>query len=262
MKRTPCLIAALMLLAGLTQPVLAQRILSDDELLSQTRHAWQRGDWVSVYGHLMAYVQRGPAEMSDASYAGEIRDALGAAYRNARAVQTAARRDDDSAGFYGKGDTAASAAAFDLPAKPRKPRAYRMECRGGGQMSANYYPRGGHVLLQINLRKAPFAARARAPAPGECAWVDRPIGQKEPFWLEWRFSRSEHGIDRIMFGSDKGVRGLSLQPNTTKYVSALIMEVEGTRLERLVSAIHRGDRFAVDCYNDRSGHFIVTRVYP
>ena len=137
-------------------------------------------------------------------------------------------------------------------------RSYRMECRGGGEMSANYYP-GETVRLEIHFSKAPTAARATPPGLGECTWVDRPINAEEPYWLAWRFPQKERRIGRIMFGSASGSAGVHLQPNPdSEYVSALIMEVSDPQLRQLIDAIHRGYPFAVQCYNDGTEMFFVT----
>jgi hypothetical protein len=103
---------------------------------------------------------------------------------------------------------------------------------------------------------------AASPGPGECTWVDRPIDAQEPFWLVWRFSERARTIERIMFGSAEGRSGVYLPPNQSgsEYVTAMIMEVQDPQLRRLIDAIHLGHPFAVECYNDGSGMFVVTRL--
>jgi hypothetical protein len=259
--------ASALLAAAIAAPeAAAQRILTSEQLLTEARSAGRSNDWVGAFGYLMAYVQRDPAEMAAADYQRQILEALNAAGYNARVAAVPRGGGGASAGVSGKGDTVAGTGAagsfrrFDVPAASGHPGAYRMECRGGGRMHANYYPSGEAVQLKIHFAKARAAARDRPPGPGECAWLDRPVHPDEPFWLRWRFSRRDQGIGRIMFGSADGVPGLGLQPSRSDDVPGLIMETTGRPLAPLIEAIHRGRPFAVECYNDRQGGFVVTRV--
>ncbi len=262
-------VLALALSLALVAPTMtrAEPVISTEQLFDKAHRAWSRADYVSTYGYLMAFVQRDPPQMTDGGFAGQIEGWLDAAYSNAAAAAVAGG--GLPAGVEAKGDFAGPSNGgrprvdFDPPARlaPRQPRSYRLECRGGGRMSANYYPGSGSHRLEIHFDKAPRAARQRPPGPGQCAWVDRPVAQDEPWWLTWRFDASEQTLQRLMFGARGGNTGLSLLPNTTKYVSGLIMEVQGRQLQRLIAAVHRGRPFAVDCYNDRRGKFRVTAVH-
>jgi hypothetical protein len=135
-----------------------------------------------------------------------------------------------------------------------------MRCVGGGLMSANYHPRGNSHRLMIWFEHAPRHATETLPAPGSCAWMDRPIADAEPNWMQWDFDSRVTSIDRILFGSAAGNRGLRLEPNPASQTSGLVMEVRGAMLNALILSIHRGRVFEVDCYNDGQGRFIVTRV--
>jgi hypothetical protein len=267
-------LSALITLAGSPPEAAAQRILSSEGLLTEARNAGRSEDWVGAFGYLMAYVQRDPAEMAVPDYRRRILEALNAAGYNARAARAGGR---GGAGVGGKGDAPAGVSArgdsrqrgggsagntmrFDIPVAPDHPRTYRMECRGGGDMTANYYPRGETVELEIYFSKARSAAEDRRPGPGECAWMDRPVGPGEPARLRWRFSRSEQGIERIMLGSNAGRAAGALPANRGDRVLGLVMEVDGGRLKALIEAIDRGRAFAVACYNDGAGSFVVTSM--
>ncbi len=52
---------------------------------------------------------------------------------------------------------------------------YLMTCRGGGDMLAIAGQRvsNPHVFVEITYKRAAQGAGVRAPAPGECAWIDR-----------------------------------------------------------------------------------------
>jgi hypothetical protein len=255
------LICSLALALFMTGAVKAQQIMSNDGLLSGAKSANQNRDWVTAYGLLMAYIQRDPPEMANAQYRDQTFRILDGLFRNARSSSIAG---GGEAGYEGKGDSAASGrpVPFDLPTTKGHPQAYRLECRGGGQMTANYYPSGETVALEIHFDKAQQAARAASPQPGECTWVDRPIGSSEPYWLKWSFARRSQGIDRITFGSNSGIPDIGLGPSSGEYVLGAIMEIDGNQLDRVIHAIHGGGRFAVECYNDGRGRFVVTQVYP
>ena len=67
---------------------------------------------------------------------------------------------------------------------------YPMTCQTGGNMRLHLSPnfRQDEMRLEIHFRKAPRAARDVRPAPGECAWWDRPVNHLEPeiIWVRLR----------------------------------------------------------------------------
>lgn len=263
-KRSRLVMAVLAMVTVAGLEAAAQEVMSNSELRARAIEAGRSNDWIRAYGFLMALIQRDPPEMVDPGYRDQALEALNAAYSNAYAALRATSDSASNSGTPGVGVKSSgltSQEPFNPPSKSTHPRAYRLECRGGGEMHANYYPHGETVYMEVHFLKAQAAAQVALPGQGECAWMDRPIGEAEPYWLEWRFSSSEQRIDRIMFGSRDGVPGIGLEPSNSENPPGLIMEVDGRQLGTLIGAIRNGDRFAVECYNNGKGKFIVTRLF-
>ncbi|GGO80016.1 hypothetical protein GCM10011348_15760 [Marinobacterium nitratireducens] len=235
----------------------AQQAMTNDELFSAAQKRGRVGDWVQAHGYLMAYFYRNPPELSDETFRRDILQAIGVMEQNARAVVVVST---GTAGTDSRGDDPTETARnrtqyqpVSIPNPPQPPRSYRLNCRGGGNMSANYYPSGSDHRLQIHFNKSPYASRNRPPKKGECAWTERPLNEKEPFWIEWIFSAEESRIKRINFRSRD-------QTNNDKTIQAKIFEINGTHLQNLMNAVASGRDFSVDCYNNQKGRLIITRV--
>ncbi len=63
-----------------------------------------------------------------------------------------------------------------------KRKSYTMVCQGGGNMSI-LFRNNPKAFFYIYFEKSSSAGTSRAPRAGECAWMDRPISNKEPVAL-------------------------------------------------------------------------------
>jgi len=237
-------------------PALAQTILSDSQLLSYARSYGQQANWVEAYGYLMAYVQRDPPEMQNGAFRRQILDALGAASYNAHAAgysggaTVAGKGDAPSA--TGRPGRPAPTRPFSVPGGSGHPRAYRLNCRGGGHMAAHYLPGAGSGNVVIAFVKAAAASRTRQPGAGQCAWVDRPLGRGEPSRLLWANSDGRSGVRRVTVRYS----GTTVSSN----IPARIDAIGGNQLRGLITAVAAGRPFSVMCYNNRRGRLVITSV--
>jgi hypothetical protein len=64
----------------------------------------------------------------------------------------------------------------------RRVPSYPLACNGGGNMKVSVLSRGhqGRTTFVVEFVRAPQGANARAPGPGECAWLDRAVAPEEP----------------------------------------------------------------------------------
>ena len=124
---------------------------------------------------------------------------------------------------------------------------YPLVCRGGGAMTASYTIwRGGEQAFRIRFAKARQGAGAHQPAPGECAWVDRPLNNNEPANLEFYTERGFTGIDLEMRGGN------------------LVAKSYGHAVVRyLAEAIGSQQLFYVRAFNERGRNRLrITRTGP
>ncbi|MCP4307560.1 MAG: hypothetical protein GY788_22350 [bacterium] len=148
-----------------------------------------------------------------------------------------------------------SLAALAGPAAAEFP----MQCAGGGDMTANYYPEHGYI--EVHFRKAPQGANVAAPGAGECAWMDRPVNDAEPFWFRYSLPGNQR-ITRFMFGPGSGgVLGSSPPPAAVGGHSVgLIMDVSGHTLSALIDAINSGRRFTIQAGATGQNYFAVSQI--
>jgi hypothetical protein len=127
------------------------------------------------------------------------------------------------------------------------PKSYPMVCKGGGGMKAEFsHVKSGSFhssSLLITIKKSPSAASDSEPAPGHCAWVDRPLRAEEPSRLAY-----SPGSGQDFGFSFEGDRW---RPGRT----------EDERLEYLLRAILRPEKFYVRCHRE-NGWFKVDAVGP
>ena len=138
----------------------------------------------------------------------------------------------------------AACVAFGTHMAWAHPRAYKLVCRGGGDMFMSYHDAGSSRSLDIAFQPAATGARRQAPGPGECAWVDRPVNASEPHRL--RYYTSE-------LITDVNVRN----PNE------LVLIANGASLNYLLNGARSNIRFYVYAYNGglpSAPALIVTRV--
>ena len=69
---------------------------------------------------------------------------------------------------------------FALPSRAEQ--SYVLTCRGGAGMLAIADQRvsNPHIFVEITYKRASQGAGSQAPAPGKCAWMDRPVSKSEP----------------------------------------------------------------------------------
>ena len=122
---------------------------------------------------------------------------------------------------------------------------YLMTCRGGGDMLAIAGQRvsNPHVFVEITYKRAAQGAGVRAPAPGECAWIDRGVNGDEP--------------NKILF-KDMGVAWTQ----TACQNGRCWTRTPSRPATDLMNAVMNGQPFQLHVYNDRAGNMVVTRVGP
>lgn len=137
--------------------------------------------------------------------------------------------------------------------------AYPMQCRGGGQMIANYYPTQGYI--EVHFLKASQGANNGAPGPGQCAWMDRPINAQEPFWFRVMLPGNQR-IQRVTLGPGSSqALGSQRVPVTVRgHAVAIIMEVNGNTLSHLINAIDSGQTFSMQAGGSGHNYFNATQL--
>jgi hypothetical protein len=133
---------------------------------------------------------------------------------------------------------------------------YPMQCTGGGEMFANYYPE--YRYIEIHFMKAPQGANYTAPGPGECAWMDRPLNEQEAFWFRYSLGGNQH-IARFTFGPG-GSSSEPLPSEVGGHAVGVIMEVSGSTLSQLIAAINSGRTFTVQAGGTDQGYFTVSQI--
>ncbi|MDQ2092338.1 hypothetical protein [Marimonas arenosa] len=266
-RRAVCASAAklfLALIAWITfssGQTMAQPVLSNDQLYSAARNAWNNRDYVRSYGYLEAYFQRNPSELQDAGFKTAMQDWYQRAYEQAKAATTTAS--SGSPGGSGNIGSSQHGLTYNPPDKSRHPRSYRLRCTGGGQMAVHYAPGADVHSLSVRFSRSGRAAGNGWPEPGRCAWIDRPLQGDEPYVLLWQFDPHDRSVGRVTFGAHTGAPGVNIPRNTGTGILARIMYVTdqpaGT-LSRLLNAMHYGRHFEVNCYNNRRGQLVVTDV--
>jgi len=120
-----------------------------------------------------------------------------------------------------------------------KGKSYTMICQGGGSMYANVL-NAEYSSYRIYFRKSKNAGTVRAPGAGECAWMDRPISNKEPSVLHYYEKTNPVYNYRV---SKSSVRITKFSKKNTG---------------RLLQRIYRGQKFFVQVRKDKYG-FKITK---
>ena len=125
---------------------------------------------------------------------------------------------------------------------------YPMVCKGGGEMVAKFShvkSRGDFhsTSLLISFKKSTAAASESEPAPGHCAWVDRPISVEEPSSLAYAPGSGQDF--HFEFKGDSW--GLT--------------RTEDAGLEQILNAMRRGGKFYIRCHREGT-YFKVDSVGP
>ena len=127
-------------------------------------------------------------------------------------------------------------------------KSYPMVCRGGGDMEARFShvkSRGGfhNTSLSVTFKKSPAAASSTEPAPGHCAWLDRPITGEEP--SSFAYSPGSSMDFSFVFDAD----GWTLR------------DTEDEGLKHILDKMRRGEVFYLRCHRE-GGYLRVDRVGP
>lgn len=106
---------------------------------------------------------------------------------------------------------------------------YTVVCNSDGNMKTNYIESHNvgsgqrdrvRIRLEFQFKKAPTAAGVRQPAPGECAWVDRPFNTKEASRLTL-YSDYKRGDFTVSFQGNRLAEINSSNPTVLKLITAL-----------------------------------------
>ena len=128
------------------------------------------------------------------------------------------------------------------------PKSYPMVCKGGGDMEARFShvkASGGFhsTSLAITFKKSRAAASTSEPAPGHCAWLDRPIAGDEPSSLAYAPGASQDFS--FTFKGERWTLG----------------DTEDDGLEYILTKMRRGELFYVRCHRE-VGFLRVDQVGP
>jgi hypothetical protein len=126
------------------------------------------------------------------------------------------------------------------------PPSYQMVCKGGGNMSGSFVTYDTKKIV-INFAKSPQAGSRQEPAPGTCAWVDRPLNPQEPSTLVFVYEKTAMMVD------------FRYQNMTLRLDPAFTPD---GNLRYLWDAVYNGKIFYFRCYNDARGGLIITHVGP
>ena len=125
---------------------------------------------------------------------------------------------------------------------------YPMVCKGGGEMEAKFShvkSRGDFhsTSLLITFKKSRTAASGTEPAPGHCAWIDRPISAEEP--------------SSLAYGPGSG-QDFYFEFKTDSWS---LTRTEDAGLEQIMNAMRRGEKFYIRCHREGT-YFRVDSVGP
>jgi hypothetical protein len=121
-----------------------------------------------------------------------------------------------------------------------QPKSYPMVCKGGGQMDMGYWKVKGFAIF---FSKGSRAASAGQPVDGTCAWMDRPVGPKEP---------SELWVPRAKLDVIKTSRG------RVKYMRIL----GGRGINTMIKSVLDKKVFYVHVFKNRNGKLEISRFGP
>ncbi|MCI2400720.1 hypothetical protein [Aliiroseovarius subalbicans] len=122
---------------------------------------------------------------------------------------------------------------------------YVMTCRGGGDMVAVIGQRVSdpRVFVEITYHKGNAGAGVKAPALGECTWIDRGMVGDEPNKMLF----DDHAVSWTQTVCRAGECHL----NTPSHGATQLMKY-----------VRRAEPFQVHVFNNRQGHMVVTKIGP
>jgi hypothetical protein len=136
---------------------------------------------------------------------------------------------------------------------------YTMVCKGGGNMQGNFWqakradePYVTHVLT-ITFTAAPQAGSRQEPAPGTCAWVDRPLNAQEQQDMRLAYRLVPSDLYLHSFNVRQRVYEIPLDANN----------ISNEQFRYLLDALYNGKLFYVRCFHTPAEHnFTVRAVGP
>lgn len=171
---------------------------TDSELFEIAFNAYQQADYLTAVIYLTAYIENEPAKMrNDSVHAAEVRDALKYARTKVSQYQEVAqlradlrscqnRCSEANTGSSVQGITQ-SPPELSSPFTP-PPRSYPIVCRGGAPLLFTYAatsdlssdPQVWLVFNKASTNVGTSWENIGHLSPGQCAWLDRPVGTNEP----------------------------------------------------------------------------------
>jgi hypothetical protein len=184
------LAAALFAAATLLVAHVYAAAMSDQQLFESGKQAHEQGNAIDALMYLFAYQQRSPAVLQQSpEHVTQVeqvitfsRGRLQFAIERSNALEQEVRQLRQQLGMPGvSGEPLIRIPRLDPP-RPSGDPTYPLACRGGGGMqfsltSAGFGMSGTMVVIAFR-RAAGFGVAALAP--GECAWLDRPVQPQEP----------------------------------------------------------------------------------
>ena len=225
--RSPSWLACSVMLVAVLQPRSLAAQLSDEQLFHQGRDALQRSDYINALADLFAYSQRSPMAMQlDPAHNREVATAIQASDKYLHDVIAHARQLEDENRRLREQGSGVGTSVSGLTVEPpplndpgKGPTSYRVVCRGGGDMAFRIRSSGfglAGLMSTVEFRRSATAGDSGL-APGECSWMDRPIGAEEP-------SRICHRLDPNRFdlawAADDSVK--SLNSGSAPYIGSLV----------------------------------------
>jgi hypothetical protein len=183
------------ILVGAAATILAVRlraaVIPDQELFASGRAALERGNVIEALMYLFAYEQRSPIVLQqDPEHSNQVGEAirfsksqLQSTIDRRNALEQEVRQLRESLGMPAgvSGAPRLIIPRLDSPRFAEGP-SYPLACRGGGGLEFSLVGQGfgmSGTMFVIEFQRA-AAAGIASLAPGECSWMDRPVGPTEP----------------------------------------------------------------------------------
>ena len=143
-----------------------------------------------------------------------------------------------------------------------QPPSYPLVCRGGGSMVLAY---GTGGTGQVSFERAPRGAGAASPAPGQCAWLDRPLNSKEPLRLVYLDRTLDPRRFTLWFSAATAPRPSTIRAGETMLPRQAVVVLEGvhdsTSPTQVIVEALAGNLFYVQARNENTSLY-VTRFGP
>jgi hypothetical protein len=240
----------------------------DEEVRKLAQTAYESGEWLDAARYLTAYIEREPHAMKDKNYQEQITKLLTYSIDKVNGKKINLEREVDRwrNGWYEVATQCTKACPQVSPTPPAgfslfeplpppfvsppssTSRSYPLVCRGGEDISISYKSASqlsNKPHFVIEFRKAGFKVGRGGEnlpwlEPGQCTWIDRRVGTKEPNAILLKYPLIQPDGFSISWSSQGNV-----QVNDAQEI-----------LSTLVAAEPGYEAYHV--YNDGAGHFVVT----